>query len=143
MTGQKGLDPREYALFSYGGIGITVCVHGRFSSKVTDSEYRVPTVLLGTGAWARQRVLLLAEPATLLPYGGSFMPTMRFVAHIAAFLPLPHIDGTSYTRLLRDQPMLIVLTVLILFVATLAHTIFGFGSALVAMPLLVLTVGVQ
>jgi uncharacterized membrane protein YfcA len=68
---------------------------------------------------------------------------MRFVAHLAAFLPLPRIDGTSYARLLRDQPMLIVLTVLILFVATLAHTIFGFGSALVAMPLLVLTVGVQ
>jgi len=39
--------------------------------------------------------------------------------------------------------MVIVLTLLILFVATLAHTIFGFGAALVAMPLLVLTVGVQ
>jgi uncharacterized membrane protein YfcA len=39
--------------------------------------------------------------------------------------------------------MAIVLTVLVLFVATLAHAVFGFGSALVAMPLLALTVGVQ
>ena len=39
--------------------------------------------------------------------------------------------------------MVMVLTVLVLFVATLAHAVFGFGSALVAMPLLALTVGVQ
>lgn len=39
--------------------------------------------------------------------------------------------------------MVSVLTVLVLFVATLVHAVFGFGSALVAMPLLALTVGVQ
>ncbi len=39
--------------------------------------------------------------------------------------------------------MSIVLTVFILFVATLAHAVLGFGSALVAMPLLALTAGVQ
>jgi uncharacterized membrane protein YfcA len=42
-----------------------------------------------------------------------------------------------------SQPILIGLTLIIVFIATLTHATFGFGTALVAMPLLVLTVGVQ